>query len=349
MAKVTSKDVGRLAGVHPSTVSRVMNRAFGKYTYDPQTIARVEESARQLGYRPSHAARSLRMGKTMLMGVVVSDIANSFFGQLASHIERLARAKGYRSLICNTQDDPELQREHLADLAGRHVDGIILCPSGSAGCEPLLSAGHPLVIVNRPVLIDQLPYVGLDSALAGRMLGSHLRKAGIKRIGVVMPEIPYHPTLGERFNGLMEGADGQVNIAWTVAGPIDWLTSQGRHAITRHLKDRKKTTQAVVGLTSQSTLAIVQAAGDLGLQVGRQVGIAGIDDFTAASVVRPGITVVAQPIEQIARHAIDILVQIMSQPEGASPLPVQTLHVKPSLIVRGSLGEAPAPAAPAAD
>lgn len=335
MAKVTSKDVGRLAGVHPSTVSRVMNRAFDKYTYDPETIARVEKSARQLGYRPSNAARALRMGKTMLLGVVVSDIANSFFGELASLIERYARAQGYRALICNTQDDPELQAEHLEDLAARHVDGIILCPSGLSGCERLLAADHPLVIVNRPALLGKAPYVGLNNHLAGKMLGDHLRKLGKNSIGVVMPEIPHHPTLIERFNGLLEGMAGQVNVQWTVSGPIDWLPVEGKHLICEKIQQSSPAVDAVVGLTSQSTLAIIHALGDLDLRIGSQMGVAGIDDFTAARVVRPGITVIAQPVYQIAQHATDLLVQRMA----GSDQPIQTLRVTPTLEDRGSLGE----------
>lgn len=335
MAKVTSKDVGRLAGVHPSTVSRVMNRAFDKYTYDPETIARVEKSARQLGYRPSNAARALRMGKTMLLGVVVSDIANSFFGELASLIERYARAKGYRALICNTHDDPEQQAEHLQDLSARHVDGIILCPSGLSGCERLITGGHPLVMVNRPALLGQAPYVGLNNQLAGRMLGEHLRNLGKTSIGVVMPEIPHHPTLIERFNGLLEGMDNQVSVQWTVSGPIEWLPVQGRKLIAQRVASNTPPVEAVIGLTSQSTLAIIHALGDLDLRIGSQMGVAGIDDFTAATVVRPGITIIAQPVDQIARHATDLLIQRIADSEQ----PVQTLRMTPTLQVRGSLGE----------
>lgn len=351
MARVTSRDVGRLAGVHPSTVSRVLNRSFSQHSYDPQTVERIERCARQLGYRPSHAARSLRMGRTMLMGVVVSDIANPFFGEIAALIERFARQEGYRTFICNTQDDPALQAEHLEDLAARQVDGIILSPSGIAGCDRVIQAGLPLVAIDRalgplPQQKETVPFVGLDSMLAGRLLGEHLQRLRKQRIGVVMPASEHDPTLEHRLSGLREGLGSSGQILWTESGTSQWLLRAGRKQLAERLAAASAPLDAVVGLTNQATLMAIQAVGDLGWTPGHPVGIAGIDDFSAADILRPGITVVAQPVEEIARTATRLLVACMKQegkrpaPRAAPPISREPIYLPPRLVARGSLGEA---------
>ena len=132
----------------------------------------------------------------------------------------------------------------------------------------------------------------------------------------------------------VSGDVGLDNLA-IVSGAIDWLPVQGKELICEKIQQSSPMVDAVVGLTSQSTLAIIHALGDLDLRIGSQMGVAGIDDFTAARVIRPGVTIVAQPVSQIAQHATDLLVQRMA----GSDKPIQTLRVTPTLEVRGSLGE----------
>lgn len=334
MAKVTVRDVGRLAGVHPSTVSRVLNRAFDQHTYNPETVRRIEASAAKLGYRPSHAARSLRTGKTMQIGVVVTDIANSFFGQIAARIEHHARQQGYRTLICNTEEDPQLQAAHLKELASRDVDGIILCPTNTAGCDYVLQLKVPLVSLDRKLDLPGVPHVGLNNARAGEMLGQHLKTHGYERVGVVMPDLPYDTTLTERLNGVLRGIGPKGQLAWTEIVPADQLHRQ----TSQHLAERltsQPLPQAIVGLTNESTCAAINALRDCDMPIANPVGIAGIDDFSAAPMLAPAITVVAQPVQQIAEKGTACLLDLLTDKEPAN----EVMLLEPILIARGSLGD----------
>lgn len=337
MAKVTARDVGRLAGVHQSTVSRVLNRTFDRHSFDPQTIRRIEESALKLGYRPSHAARSLRSGKTMQVGVVVPDIANPFFGEIAASIERHVRERGYRTLICNTEENPRLQNEHLAELAARRVDGIILCPSGLAGCDRVLDAGVPLVSMDRAVSMADIPHIGLNNARAGHMLGEHLRRQDYHRIGAVMPEIPHDPTLLERLRGLMDGLGAEGQLVWTESSSLEQLRTHARQRVAHRLRHDSLLPDAMVGLTNHSTLSIIEAMYDANMYVAEPIGVAGIDDFSAATITRPGITAVTQPVGRIAVRAAAHLLALMA----GEAVPAKSTLLDPVLIARGSLRDAP--------
>jgi len=331
---VKAADVARHAGVDRSTVSRVLNRDFGGHAYSPQTIEKVEEAAKALGYRPSATARALRLGKSMLVGLVVSDIGNPFFAKLASSIERLLGEGQYRLLVCNTGEDPGKQEEHLADLASRGVDGLIVSPSGNQGCASLLEANIPLVTVDRPLDIETIPHAGLDNVYAGHLLGKHLQGLGYCRVGIVVPQLASDPTLLERQAGIEQGLGAGGRIVWVEQVPGLQDYTDIAQAVKRRLGDRQGC-DVIVGMTNHCTLGALEAACDLGLAVPDDIGLAGIGDFAGSNLMRPAITVVAQPIDEIAAEAVRLLRQQMKN--SIAKIKHQPALIKPTLIQRYSL------------
>jgi LacI family transcriptional regulator len=330
MKRFTAKDVAALAGVDPSTVSRVLRGATSQHHYDPDTIRRIRSAATQLGYVPSRAARALRTGVTHRIGLLVSDISNPFFAELAGRIERHLRGKGYRLLVASTDESSSQQHEHLRDLVDHGVDGLILSPSGVHGISQALESRIPLITVDRQAAGVHVSHVGLDDALAGEMLGERLRKSEYASIGVVMPDTDSDHGAAARLDGLTRSL-GKASIKWIEQAPLSVAQSQVARACAKQIK--ASPVDAIVGLYNTGTLAALDAIRDAHLEIPAQIGVAGIDDFAAAEHLRPAITVVAQPLDQIASQAAELL---LSKIAKVSRAPIVQL-LKPRLVERQSL------------
>ncbi len=315
--RVTMSDVARRSGVDLSTVSRVLNRSFENHKYAPETVERVQNTAEELGFQPSLAARALRTGKTMLLGVVVSDIGNSFFGEIASSLDACISGHGYRLLISNTSEDPARQAGHIEGMLAHGVDGLIVSPSGEDGLDRAVEEGVPVVTIDRPLPGSSFPFVGLDNMAATRLLAANLKTRGYRRVGVVVPESQTDPTLLERLAGLRSGLEAEgCTLSWTVQiPPANDLQKEARRAVSEKFRDEEGLPDAVVGLSNVCTMGLLEALADCGLAWGASLGLAGIDDFSAASLVRPSITVVRQPIQRIAAEAFSLLLNQMENPK----------------------------------
>ncbi len=333
MKRVTAKDVAALASVDRSTVSRVLNSPAAAAKYSPETIARVRKAAEKLAYRPSMAARALRTGKAMLVGVVVPEISSPFFAELASYVEHLAWEQGYRVVVCSTREDPERQEAHIADLVARGVDGLIVSPCSDAAIAAVPAA----VAVDRPAPEAHVPFVGLDNHEAGRLLGGHLTEPGYRSIGVVVPDCDADPTLRHRFEGLSSALGGDCAIAWSVEAAATTELAQHVHLQTAEMLHRRPRPEAIIGLTSSCTLGALGAMAELDIAWGDDIGLAGVDDFAGADLMKPAITVVAQPIREIAASAFEILMQRMNPSDDSPTGDAEQRLLKSVLLIRDSL------------
>ena len=162
----TISDVAARAGVSTATVSRTLN---GKTTVDPALAARVLAAAAELGYRPNGPARNLRKQETAVIALIISDVENPFFTAIARGAEDVAHSAGYSVVLCNSDDNPDKEREYIDVALQERMAGVLLSPSGrSANVEPLLRSGTPVVAVDRPlpssagdaVLVDSRPALG---------------------------------------------------------------------------------------------------------------------------------------------------------------------------------------------
>jgi len=327
----TAADVARRAGVDRSTVSRILNRSFDRHHYSPRTVRAVEQAARALNYRPSTAGRALRSGRTMSIGLIVGDVANNFFGQLAGAIEAGLRAHHYRVMIATTSEEPGVQRAVIDDMLRHGVDGLILSPTGAGGLKLAKARRTPLVFVDRPLTGHDWPYVGIDNYAAGRLLGERLRASGYGRIGVVTPDSRNDPTLRWRLDGLAVGLGDAARIVWRHEAPRSHEVD-ARHPLVTRLSQPRRAIDAIVGLTNDTTVMALQAARDAKLRVPHQIGLAGIDDFRAAELLDPPLTVVAQPIDLIAAKTAERLLAAMA----GNPCRENCL-LPPHLIERRSL------------
>ena len=332
VAKVGIKDVAEMAAVDVSTVSRILNRSFAGHKYSERTVKKVRDSAGRLGYRPHQAAKTLRTGKTMLLGMVVPDIANPFFAELASHVEHLAWRNGYRVVICSTDEDAERQTIQIADLASRGIDGLIISPAIGGRIRGAVAS----VAIDRPADESGIPCVRLDNHKAGYLLGEHLAGMGYQSIGIVLPESKFDPTIQHRLEGVLEGLGNLDFVKWQLEIPFSSaMVKDVRRETIKRLR-MKAGPGAIVGLTNWCTLGILEALSELEIQWGSEIGLAGIDDFAGADLMKPGITVVAQPIKELADKAFARLLGLMSASDKKQTKN-QACLLEPVLVVRNSL------------
>ncbi len=314
MPRPTIRDVAQLASVDPSAVSRILNRSLKSHRYAADTIERVEAAARELAYRPSTTGRALRTGKTMTLGLVVQRIANPFYGELADRIQHHAAQRGYSLLVAGTGRSREQETEYFEELIARNVDGVILAPRWYGDVTPLVAAGTPLVTVDQQLPGGEVHHAGLDNHQAGRVLGEHLRSRGCRRVGVATLPHRHAVSLPRRLEGLREGLgdDAVIDPVLSTDGPA--TTDATLELMETWLACGGDLPEVFVGLNNSSTMGIARSLMSRRLRFPEDVGLVGVDDFPAAAII--GLTVVTQPIDQMARTALSLLLDASYRADG---------------------------------
>ena len=309
------RDVARKAGVSIATVSAALN---GKGPVSEETRQRVADAAAAVGYSPNAIARSLRLGKSRLIGVVVGDITNPFWAAMVRVVENVAIAADYSIIVCNSDDREERELIILDQLRAQHVAGILITPIGrSPGYVQRLSRHDlpPLVAMDQFVPGLKRDFVGVDNRAAVRLLTELLLRLGHRRIAMISGNAGLW-TADERLAGFSE----TMNAAGIAVDPGLCAHTDYRgdtaYAATVPLLTRRDRPTAIIGANNVIALGALQATIDLGFRCPTDLSIAGIDDVPWAGLVRPRITTVAQPIEEISRVAIEWLIERIANPNA---------------------------------
>jgi LacI family transcriptional regulator len=344
----TITDVARRANVSTATVSRVLS---GGGAARDETRERVLAAARELGYRPSGVARSLRQRATRTLGLIVTDIENPFFPELVRTVEDAAREQGYAILLCNASDDPEREAGYLDLLVDRWVDGVVIAASnlGVRHREWLLAAPLPIVLVNSVDRAIDLPTIASDSVLGGRLAAEHLVALGHRRFGIVTAG-PRNLDAPDRLRGAQSAlreagipsSDAHVAIEEpTVAG--------GQRAAAAMLAGDPAVT-ALVAYNDLMAIGAMRAVRASERRVPDDISVVGFDDVDLAAFVDPPLTTIAQSTAEMGRWAVDELTRRLGRPaagagsngRGDDPEPAAHVILPVRLVVRGSTGPAPA-------
>lgn len=332
---VTIRDVAVRAQVSVATVSAVLND--NKYV-SPALAERVRESITTLRYRPNGLARSLKQQRAHILGLILSDITNPFFTTLVRAVEDTARGAGYTLLLGNTDEDVAKEEAYVELLHSRQVDGLILVASAGehAYLPDLLAAGLPVVCVDR-----SLASLGADSVLTDNVAGayqavSHLIALGHRRIGIVTGLAGVTSTY-QRLDGYRQ-ALVEHGIAWDAAlvregnSRLDGGTTRATDLLA--LPERPT---ALFVTNNLMTIGAMRAIEDAGLHCPEDVALIGFDDFEWASVFRPRLTTVRQPVYEIGKVAARMLIQRIERKRTGE---AAEILLPPTLIVRESCGEA---------
>ena len=328
----TIADVAAKAGVSTATVSRVLS---GLGRASAATQARVLEAARDLDYRPSEVARSLKRRSTQTLGLLITDIENPYFPQLVRSVEDAARAAGYTVLLCNAAEDADREAAYLDLLVDRRVDGLVIAASslGVRHGEWLTSPPIPVVLVNTAAPDADLPTIMSDNEGGGRMVAEHLLDLGHRRFGYLMPP-PRNVDAPARLGGIREAlraADVPGDALSIAHGEA--LVGGGEAAANELLGVAPETT-AFIAYNDLMAIGALRALRRRGRHVPEDASVVGFDDVALAAYVDPPLTTIAQQTEEMGRWAVGRLTGV----DGIGP---SSVRLPVALKVRGSSGPAP--------
>ncbi|MET8708846.1 LacI family DNA-binding transcriptional regulator [Streptomyces californicus] len=326
------KDVAAEAGVSVATVSRVLN---GHPSVSQEARTRVLAAVEALDYRPNAVARSLRTAQTRTLGLVISDVLNPYFTELARFVEEEARALGYSVIIGNADERPDLQDHHVRTLIDRRIDGLLVSPAD--GGTPLLRdvalSGTPMVFVDRWIPGIDVPVVRADGTGAVRDLVAHLHGLGHRRLAIIAG--PAATTTGDERVEAFRGAlrDHGLALPDAYIGQGDFQAASGRRA-TEGFLELAEPPEVVFAADNLMALGALDAIRARGLRVPDDIALAAFDDIPWFVHTGPPITAVAQPTADLARAAVRALADRI---EGRTP---QSVTLPARLVVRRSCGEA---------
>lgn len=327
------KDVAQRAGVSTTTVSRVLADP-GCEAVRPALREQVHKAIAELGYRPNLAARRLRQQRASIVGLIVSDIRNPYFTEISRAVEDITFRHGLRLILCNSDEDPAKEQAYLELMADEQASGVILSATLERLRKPPAEAlPFPVVLVDRvPARGDKAPTsdsVVLDNSGAARHLAQHLLDNGHRRIAALVGS---RSSTGRERQAGFEAAVQAAGLALQVL-PLPPTAADARAATQALLAgaERPDALLASSGLLLLGALQAVQAAG---LRWPQDIALAGFDNNDWTALTQPGITVIAQPTQDIGRTAGELLLQRMAEPTR----PARRVVLDGELLVRGSSG-----------
>jgi DNA-binding LacI/PurR family transcriptional regulator len=343
VAGVSLKDVAAVAGVSVRTVSNVVNR-FPHVA--PDTRARVEKALEQLNYRPNLAARSLRRGRSGLIGLVVPEVDSPYFSELAAHLVLAAEERSWTVLVDQTGGDPARERAFLEGAAAAFVDGLVFSPWGLGATDLRRSAEDtPLVLLGERTSDGVADHIAIDNVAAAAAATDHLISLGRRRIAAIgaQPHLSNETARlrleGYRASLLAAGHAWDERLAVRVAA----LHRADGAAAMQGLLSLPEPPDAVFCFNDQLALGAIRAAHDAGLVVPRDLAVVGFDDIEDGRYSSPTLTTISPDKWAIAVRALECLAERLDGDRSDSARDIVVPH---RLIVRESSGVPPESAAP---
>lgn len=310
MKGISIKDIAKQAGVSPTTVSFVLNGKAKEKRISEQVSKKILKLAAKLKYKPNQLARGLRTGKTKTIGLIVEDIANNFFANVAKIVEEEADKFGYKVLYGSTEDNLAKAKGLLEVLEYRQVDGYIITPTPNLDkeIEMLKNARKPMVLMDR--YLPQIPtnYVMVDNFQGGYDVAEYLLKLGYSKIALVTTTSE-QIQMKERLNGFTAAMKAhQANFPRKMLKKIPF--SGTREQAVDQISDFIKTIpdlDAIFFATNYLGVYGIESVKQLGMTIGEDIAVVSFDDHDLFRLHTPSITCVAQPIHDIARNLIQVL------------------------------------------
>ena len=339
MKRTSLNDIATKLGVSKTLVSFVLNGKGKEFRINEEICKKVQETAKEMNYQPNRLAQGLRTGKTNTIGLIIADIANPFFGILGREIEQEAAKSGYRVIFCSSDENPEKSKQQIAMLQQSQVDGFIISPPMYSGdqVQALVKNNIPLVLIDRFFPEIDSNYVGINNFKAAYEAASHLVKLGRKRIACI--------SVNKDMINMRERTDGYKQALIDAGLPIDEnlvkiLTfSHDNKELVKAMRDlfgKRENRKADAILFSTSKLGImgIEFISSLGLKIPDDIAVVSFDDPDAYKICVSPVTVVNQPLKEIGKTAVQVLLNKIKHPEAKS----QQIILKTEFIIRKSCG-----------
>jgi LacI family transcriptional regulator len=328
---ITLKELAARAGVHPSTVSRVVNN-------DPvlrvsaETRARIEALLEETDYRPDVVARSLRMRQTFVLAMIIPDITNPLFANIFMGIEEAAGERGYGVILANTNGSAARERDHLRSLQARRVDGMILASVSlrDPSVRWLREQGIKHVLVNR-YSGERDPFVGADDVAGGTMATRHLIELGHRRIAHLAGDSDVSTAAQRRRGYLRALEEAGIDPDPSLMVESGYLEATGRRDMERLLRLPCPPT-AVFAVTDVVAMGAHAAVLEQGLRIPEDIAIVGYNDIPLASRLAPPLTTLRVPARDFGRLSAEMLLEQIQSGQSMR----RRVVLSPELVIRGS-------------
>ena len=326
----TIKDVANLAGVHPSTVSRVIN---DNSRISEKTKNKVLLIIKKLGYTPNAIARGLKTKRTQTLGMLIPDITNPFFAELARGVEDAANKNNFNVILCNTDDKLKKERTYLEILRGKRVDGLIL---GTAHIRDksileLEKKKFPYILVSRNIEGLDKNCVIVDDVAGGIMVTEYLIKLGHRRIAHITGPLKTRSALNRLKGYKLALKKYEIEYRDELVGEGDFRIKGGYQVMKRFLKLAEPPT-AIFAANDLLALGAIQVILKKKYHIPEDFCIIGFDDIRLASFVYPPLTTVSQPMLEMGALAVKMLLKIIEEEEFNQKKEI----LEPKLIIRES-------------
>lgn len=336
--KLSIVDIAKQLEISTTTVSFILNGRAKEKRISDELVKRVLKFVEKVGYKPNVLARSLRTGKSNIIGLLVENIANPFFANIARRIEEQAYKNGYKIIYSSTENDTEKTREILNIFKQRHVDGYIIAPPEGVEEEltSLIKSGAPVVMFDRFLpKVAGADYVGIDGANSIYNGMKHMADRGYRNIAFVTLD-SLQSQMQERLQGY-ERAITELSLNDYVK---EIAYNQAEESVLRHIISflkRKKELDAVIFATNYLGISGLKAIKSLGLRIPDDLAVMVFDDHDLFELHSPSITSIGQPLQQISEKAIDILLSRLNNFTGE----LEYLSLNTELMVRDSTKQKP--------
>lgn len=310
---ITIYDVAREANVSMATVSRVVN---GNPNVKPTTRKKVVETIERLGYRPNAVARGLASKKTTTVGVIIPDISNIFFSELARGIDDIANMYKYNIILSNSDQNVDKEIKLINAMLEKQVDGIVYMGGKitEEHMQQFKTSPVPIVLAATVDPNNEAPSVNIDYEEAGREAISLLTRNNHKKIAFItgLEETTANIYKFKGYRKALEEAGIEYNDAHTIAGDLSYTA--GLESIKSLLELEDKPT-AVFTASDELALGVIHGIQDLGLSVPNDIEVVGFDNTRLSQMVRPTLSTVVQPIYDIGAVAMRLLTKLMNKEE----------------------------------
>lgn len=324
---MTIKEIAEMANVSSATVSKILN---GKDKYISEaTRQRVLEIVEREGYIPNAIAKSLKMKSTKTLGIIIPDVMNLFFSELARGIEDAAERKGYSVILCNSDNNEAKEEKYIQVLQEKMVDGIILTASEKSVSKSLKRRNTPMVLLDREILIDdKVGRIVVDNEEGAYNSTSYLIKKGCKNIGFISSD-NINKSSGQRLKGyqraiLENGMEYDENKIFLQNYTID-TGYEG----TMSLLDRTEIDGICCG-NDLIAIGAIKALKEKGINVPGEVKIIGFDDIHISQYLDPPLTTMRQPIYEMGEEAVKMLISIIEKKDVGTVKILKTTLVERS-------------------
>lgn len=334
--KTTISDVAKKAGVSKSTVSRISNGNYEQNT--KETVSRVLRIIEEMDYRPNALAKGLKAMKTNAIGIILANLQNPFWIKVLEGVEDTCRSKGYSLMICNSNEDAEIEKEHIKQFQMRQVDGVIINPTikNATLYDQLKKDKLPFISINRKIYGQEFDMIVVDNLLGGKMAINHLLNLGKRKIAIILYPIDGISPRIERLSGYKEALqDFGIEIDPQLIVITKEVPGNVREEVKKLLSGPNRP-DAILSTNNMMTLEILEGVRDLGLSIPDDLALVGYDETVWSKHLNPPLTTVNQPSYEMGKVAAERLISLIESNNVVNEK--KEISLEPNLIIRESCG-----------